>query len=120
MAFNETAIFPGCAKFGFTSTPNFSVEIVETAGAVEYRNENWTQSKRLILVTIGPGPGGEPEIQDLMRFYEAHGGPTDGFRFLDPTQYKSCNIRDTPAVTDQPLVAVDGGHQLALSFTAGS
>jgi uncharacterized protein (TIGR02217 family) len=118
--FNETAIFPGCAKFGFSSSPNFAVEIVETAGGIEYRDEKWAQSKRLVLVTVGPGPGGEPEVEELMRFYEAHGGPTDGFRFLDPTQYKTVGIRDTPTAFDQPLIAVDGGHQLALEFTVGA
>lgn len=119
MAFSD-AIFPGCLKFGYSSSPNFQVEIVETASGIEYRNENLAQSRRLILVTVGPGPGGEPEVEEVMRFYEAHGGPADGFRMLDPTQYKSCGIRDTPTAFDQPLVAVDGGYQLALAFTAGS
>ena len=121
MAFNETDIFPGCPKFGFSSSPLFSVEIVETAGAVEFRNENWPQAKRLILVTVGPGPGGEPEVERLRDYYQAHGGPTDAFRTLDPTEFKSCYNRETPSPTDQPLILVTGTtYQLTKQYTAGS
>lgn len=121
MAFNETEIFPGCPKFGFSSSPLYSVEIVETAGAQEYRNENWSQAKRLILVTVGPGPGGEREVEELLRFYQAHGGPTDGFRFWDRSEWKSVFTDQTPTPSDQPLVLVSGAiYQLTMRYTAGT
>ena len=123
MAFNETEVFPLCEKFGYTSTPNFSVEIVETAGDVEFRNENWPQGRRSIMVTVGPGPGGEREVYDLLRYYQAHGGPADGFRYLDRTEYKTCFYRDTPTAFDAPLVLVPGEtnvYQLTIEYSSGS
>lgn len=125
MAFNETEVFEACPKFGISSSPLYSVEVVETAGGEEWRNENWPQSRRLILITIGPGPGGEQEVFDVLRFYQAHGGPTDGFRVLDPTEDRSCFIHTAPSAVDQPLIlntAGDSpeGYQLAIRYQAGN
>lgn len=116
--FLESPRFPGCPSFGFTSDPDYRVVITRTASGFEKRNRSWAMPLTRMTITIGPRV--ENEIQELLEFYHAVGGMAIAFRVKDYTDYKSCFVGDTPLVTDQPLVAVSGGHQLVKRYQFGT
>lgn len=121
MEFLEDPPFPSCPKFGAISEPDFDVTIVPTKGGWEYRNLNSADSLSRIQITVGPGPGLDDEVQELLEFYRAIGGPTIGFRYRDHADYKSCRVSGTVSATDQPLVQVSGSiYQLTKRATVGS
>lgn len=121
MEFLEDPPFPACPKFGATSEPDYSVTIVPTAGNWEYRNLNNSAPLTRVTLTVGPGPGLDEEVQELLEFWHALGGPHIGFRYQDRADYKSCRVRGTPAATDQPLVLVSGAtYQVTKRYQAGA
>jgi uncharacterized protein (TIGR02217 family) len=123
MSFLETPRFPGCPRYGFISEPMYSVTTIERASGVERRNRNWAYPLTRITLTVGPSEGGDPAVQELLRFYHAVGGPAYGFRVKDYTDFKSCAVGSTPASTDCPLLAVVGEspaeYQLVKRYTYG-
>jgi uncharacterized protein (TIGR02217 family) len=102
--FLETPSFPGCPRYGYQSDPMYSTTIIQRASGVERRNQNWAYPLTRLTVTVGPSEGGDPAIQELLRFYHAVRGPLIGFRVKDYADFKSCDVGDTPTRTDQPLV----------------
>lgn len=121
MEFLEDPPFPACPKFGAASEPDYSVTIVPTAGGWEYRNLNSSAPLTRVTLTVGPGPDLDEEVQELLEFWHALGGPHIGFRYRDRADYKSCRVRGTPAATDQPLVLVSGAtYQVTKRYTAGA
>lgn len=119
--FLEDPPFPACPKFGAASEPDYSVTIVPTAGGWEYRNLNDSAPLTRVTLTVGPGPGLDEEVQELLEYWHAVGGPYMGFRYLDRADYKSCRVRGTPTATDQPLVLVSGStYQLTKRYQAGA
>ena len=121
MEFLEDPPFPACPKFGAVSEPDYSVTTVGTAGGWEYRNLNASAALTRVTLTVGPGPGLDDEVQELLEFWHAVGGPHVGFRYRDRADYKSCRVRGTPDATDQPLVLVSGStYQLTKRYQAGA
>lgn len=119
--FIESPRFPACPKFGHTSFPDYSVTAIRTASGWETRNANWEQTLPRFEITVGPGPDLIDEVQELLEFWHALGGPEIGFRYKDPTDYKSCRIQNTYTAEDQPLVQISGStYQLTKRYTAGS
>lgn len=121
--FLETPRFPGCPRYGYVSEPMYSVTVVERASGVERRNRNWQYPRTRITLTVGPSEGGDPAIQELLRFWHAVGGNAIGFRVKDYADYKSCDVGETPASTDQPLVLQAGSptvYQLIKRYTYGA
>jgi uncharacterized protein (TIGR02217 family) len=121
MEFLETPAIPACPKFGATSEPDYSVTITATAGGWEYRNLNTAESLTRVNITVGPGPELDEEVQELLEFWHALGGPHIGFRYRNHADYKSCRVRGTPSSTDQPLVLISGSdYQITKRYTAGA
>lgn len=124
MSFLESPRFPGCPRYGFVSEPIYSVTIIERASGVERRNRNWAYPLTRLTITVGPSDGGDPAVQELLRFYHAVGGPAYGFRAKDYADYKSCEVGDTPSATDCPLLVVAGEspaeYQLVKRYTYGA
>lgn len=124
MSFLESPRFPGCPRYGYISEPIYSVTVIERAGGVERRNRNWQYPLTRITLTVGPSEGGDPAVQELLRFWHAVGGQAYGFRVKDYADFKSCEVGDTPAGTDCPLLAVAGAspaeYQLVKRYTYGS
>ena len=122
--FLESPVFPGCPKFGYATSPLFANDIGRTAGGQEFRNINWEQELRTVMVTVGPGPGGEEEIADVWNFHKAVKGTGHTFRVQDYADYKSTHIMDadaTPTALDQPMVLISGNtYQLVKRYTAGA
>jgi uncharacterized protein (TIGR02217 family) len=113
------SVFEVCPKFGFTMSIGYAVDITEVANGEEYRSERWVQGLRTASVTVGPGPALNTEVQYVINFYHVVSNAV-GFLVKDYSDYKSCTTEETPAVTDQPLVAVDGGYQLVKRYQVGS
>lgn len=122
MQFLESPIFPGCPKFGYTTSILYSVDIVETAGGEEFRSLNWSEHRRTVQVTVGPLAGNDDEdVENVVEFYHVVGGTAGGFRVLDATDFKSCRSFGTPIMTDMPLVLISGSdYQLTKRYTQGS
>lgn len=121
MAFLETPRFPGCPRFGFTASPQYSVTISQAASGREHRNRNW--AKPLHVYTVQVGPKMEDDIQELLEFWHAVGGPECGFRFKDWADYKSCRVNEVVSSTDQVLVLTPGspgGYQLTKTYQFGT
>lgn len=119
--FIETPRFPACPKFGHTSSPDYSVTTVKTAGGWERRNANWDETLMRFELTVGPGPGLIDEIQELLEYWHAVGGNEIGFRYKDPSDYKSCRVGSNVAATDQPLIQITGStYQLTKRYAAGA
>jgi uncharacterized protein (TIGR02217 family) len=121
MEFLEDPPFPSCPKFGATSEPEYSVNVVSTAGGWEYRNLNSAASLSRITLTVGPGPDLDDEVQELLEFWHALGGSHIGFRYRDRADYKSCRVSGTVSSTDQPLVQITGStYQITKRYQAGA
>lgn len=121
--FLETPAFPGCPRYGYTSEPMYSVTVVQRAGGTERRNINWSYPLTRLTITVGPSEGGDPAIQELLRFYHAVRGPGYGFRVKDYADYKSCDVGSTAAATDQPLDQNDNSpseYQMLKRYTYGA
>ena len=122
--FLESPRFPGCPRYGYTSEPRYSVSIVPRANGSERRNINWAYPLTRLTITVGPSEGGDPAVQELLRFYHAVRGSGYGFRVKDYADFKSCAVGETPAATDCPAVLVAGSspevYQLTKRYTYGS
>lgn len=121
MSFLETPRFPGCPRFGYTANPQYSVTISQSASGREHRNRNW--AKPLNVYNLQVGPRMEDEIQELLEFWHAVGGPECGFRFKDWADFKSCRVNETVSATDQVLVLTPGspgGYQLTKTYQFGA
>jgi len=119
MSFLETPRFPGCPSFGYVFRPRYRTDIVRNAVDDEKRTGLWTYPKHDCQVTVGPRM--DDEIDALLDFYHAVGGELYGFRFKNHGEFKTCRPSETPAATDQPMVAtgVTNQYQLIKRYTAG-
>lgn len=118
--FLETPTFPGCPSFGMVANPRYNVSIGQTISARERRNANWERALNAYTVTVGPRMEGE--IQELLEFWHAVGGPEIGFRFKDWSDFKSCRVHLDPTALDQPTQLIPGspgGYQLLKVYRAG-
>ncbi|MBI1685829.1 phage distal tail protein, Rcc01695 family [Caulobacter hibisci] len=104
-AFHETRL-PTRLAFGGTSGVERRTEVVGLASGFERRSSPWAQGRRRYL--IGTATRSLDEAARLVAFFEARGGRLHGFRFRDPTDYKSCLPSATPAPADQALGTGDG------------
>lgn len=119
---DTTEIFPACPSFGFTSGPRYKVKIIEREGGYERRTRKW--SRPLHRYTSVPmGTRAEEDIQEVLYFWHAMGGPAEGFRLKDHADYKSCKTHQTPTPLDQPFILIEdspGGYQLVKTYVVGT
>lgn len=119
MSFIETPRFPKCPSFGYTSTPQYSVTITRTVSGAERRNRNW--SRPLLRFDCTVGPRGEEDVQEILEFWHAMGGPEVGFRFKDYLDYKTVRVHQSISPLDQVLEPITPTtFQLVKGYTAGS
>jgi uncharacterized protein (TIGR02217 family) len=98
--------FPIAIGHDASVAPNFSTNIVTSAGGHESRNANWAQAR--LRFDAGPGIRGEAELEALLAFFRARRGPAVGFRFRDPFDNSSNGMTGEPGATDQPIGEGDG------------
>lgn len=117
--FHEARL-PARLAFGCTGGVERRTEIVTLASGFERRTSPWTQGRRRWLIATAARP--LDEVAELIAFFEARGGRLAGFRFRDPTDFKSCAPSAQPAAGDQAIGTGDGTKkvfQLAKTYGTG-
>ncbi len=107
--FHEARL-PARLAFGCAGGVERRTEIVTLASGFERRTSPWTQGRRRWLIATAARP--LDEVAELVAFFEARGGRLAGFRFRDPTDFKSCAPSAQPAASDQPLGTGDGSRKI--------
>lgn len=118
--FHEARL-PARLAFGCTGGVERRTDVVSLASGHERRTSPWAQSRRRYLIATAPRP--LDEIAELVAFFEARRGRLCGFRFCDPTDWKSCAPAAQPAAGDQALGTGDGARkifQLRKTYGAGT
>lgn len=120
MDFLESPVFPVCAAYGYQSGPTYSTNVAQASSGRERRNRNWSLPLYRITFALHRE---DTEIELALEHFNAMGGRECGFRFFDYLDYKSCRVRETPAATDQPLIAITSDpvlYQLAKEYKFGT
>lgn len=103
--FHEARL-PARLAFGCTGGIERRTDIVALASGFERRTSPWSFGRRRYLIATSARP--LDEVAELMAFFEARGGRLAGFRFRDPTDFKSCVPSALPAMGDQAIGTGDG------------
>lgn len=103
--FHEARL-PARLAFGCTGGVERRTEVVTLASGFETRTSPWAHGRRRYLIATAARP--LDEIAELLAFFEARGGRLAGFRFRDPTDFKSCAPSAQPAASDQAIGVGDG------------
>lgn len=80
MAFVEVR-FPEDISYGSSGGPEYSTDIVVTAGGYEKRNANWAAARARFNVAHGVKT--KAQLDSLIAFFRARQGRAHGFRFKD-------------------------------------
>jgi uncharacterized protein (TIGR02217 family) len=107
--FHEARL-PARLAFGCTGGIERRTEIVTLASGFERRTSPWSFGRRRYLIATSARP--LDEVAELMAFFEARGGRLAGFRFRDPTDFKSCVPSALPAMGDQAIGTGDGTRKV--------
>ncbi len=107
--FHEARL-PARLAFGCTGGIERRTEIVTLASGFERRTSPWSFGRRRYLIATSARP--LDEVAELMAFFEARGGRLAGFRFRDPTDFKSCAPSGVPAMGDQAIGTGDGARKV--------
>jgi len=105
MAFHEVQ-FPTNISFGSRSGPERRTEIVTVGSGYEERNQRWADSKR--RYNAGYGAKTVDDLYTIIEFFEERRGRLHGFRWKDPSDFKSCAPQTTATMTDQTIGTGDG------------
>lgn len=119
-AFHDIRL-PARLAFGCTGGVERRTEVVTLASGHERRSSPWTQGRRRYLIATATRP--LDEAAELVAFFEARRGRLHGFRFRDPSDFKSCPPSAQPAATDQVLGTGDGVRkvfQLTKTYGTGA
>lgn len=118
---DNAPVFPACPTFGFVAEPNFLVKIVGREGGYERRQRVWAQSLTK-YTNVPSGDQRQADIEAVYGFWMAVGGMSNGFRFRDYMDYKSCLLDEDPEPTDQPIISSGdspASYRLTKEYTAG-
>jgi uncharacterized protein (TIGR02217 family) len=104
-AFHEVR-FPIGVAFGAVGGPERRTEIVVLGSGREERNSRWAHARRRF--NAGTGIRSLDDLATVIDFFEERRGRLHGFRFRDPTDFKSCLPSGEPGPEDQVLGTGDG------------
>ena len=114
-SFIENAIFPTDISNGSVGGPMFVTYVQETASGYEQRIAAWPYGRQYYEVQYGIKKPEQGFV--LLKFFQSMKGMTYGFKYLDPFDYKSCDITNTPTATDVTIVtAATSGQATATLF----
>lgn len=119
-AFHDIRL-PARLAFGCTGGVEWRTQVVTLASGYERRSSPWVQGRRRYLIATATRP--LDEAAELVAFFEARRGRLHGFRFRDPSDFKSCLPSAQPAATDQAIGTGDGARkifQLAKTYGTGA
>ena len=101
MSFIETPRFPSDISYGSSGGPGFNTDVVTVNSGYETRNQNWVQSRSEYDAAFGIRQ--EPQLSELLNFFQSMAGKVNGFRYKDWGDYLSCNLKTVIAQDDQSL-----------------
>jgi len=104
-AFHEVR-FPLDVAFGAVGGPERRTEIVVLGSGREERNSRWAHARRRF--NAGTGIRRLDDLATVIDFFEERRGRLYGFRFRDPTDWKSCLPGQAIGAGDQGLGSGDG------------
>lgn len=94
--------------------PMFNTHVFKSDAGVEQRNQVW--SLPLATYKIGAGIQSVDDWEAIKSFFYAMRGRLTGFRFKDWTDFKSCDVDETPAWDDQTIGTGNGAFQLKKTY----
>jgi len=103
MSFLETPRFPTSLSYETEGGPEYSTEVLILYSGYEQRNERWNEP--LFRFNAATAIQNSTNLYTLLQFFHAVGGKAHGFRFKDPTDYKSCAPSGTISNADQTIVS---------------
>lgn len=118
---DTSPVFPQTPSYGYIATPTYRGHIPEVESGFERPNRLW--SRPLLFITAAPIEDAHTDdIEDVLKFFHAMGGPFTYFRFKDWSDYKSCKTFGTVSALDQPVrvTGVAGTYQLCKEYVVGS
>jgi uncharacterized protein (TIGR02217 family) len=114
--FHETR-FPTAISRAAHGGPERRTDVVVLGSGAEERNARWADSRR--SWNAGWGVKSLDDLHAVIAFFEERRGRLIGFRWRDPTDFKSCPPEGTPTTLDQPIGTGDGttaAFQLAKTY----
>jgi uncharacterized protein (TIGR02217 family) len=79
-AFHEVQ-FPNDIAYGSSGGPEYSTDVIITAGGFEQRNINWQDARA--VYNVAHGVKTKAQLDELLAFFRARKGRAYGFRFKD-------------------------------------
>ncbi len=98
MSFHDIR-FPVDISLGSSGGPERRTDIITLASGHEERNTQWQSSRR--RYNAGYGIRSLDDIHKIIHFFECRRGRLHGFRWRDPTDWKSCAPSAEPSHLDQ-------------------
>ena len=114
--FHETR-FPTAISRGCHGGPERRTDVVVLGSGAEERNARWADSRR--SYNAGYGIKSLNDLHAVIAFFEERRGRLHGFRWRDPSDWKSCSPENQPAALDQVIGTGDGAtdtFQLAKTY----
>lgn len=123
MAFHEIQ-FPSNVSIGTRGGPGFRTTIIEADSGSSERIARWSSARRKYNARYGIRT--LKQLQDVLVFYLARGGPVNGFRFKDWLDFTTAtDHRSAPSSTDQVTnpSTISGSlltYQIQKTYVSGS
>jgi uncharacterized protein (TIGR02217 family) len=105
MSFHEIR-FPTAISLASSGGPERRTDVVVLGSGHEERNSRWAHSRR--KWNAGYGVRSLDDLYAVMTFFEERRGKLYGFRWKDPTDWRSCAPATAPTSTDQIIGSGNG------------
>ena len=103
--FHETR-FPTAISRASHGGPERRTDVVALGSGAEERNARWADSRR--SYNAGYGVKSLNDLHAVIAFFEERRGRLHGFRWRDPSDFKSCPPETAPTALDQQIGIGDG------------
>src|SRR5262245_22810264 len=100
MPFHNTR-FPTAISRAAHGGPERRTDVVVLGSGAEERNARWADSRR--SYNAGYGIKSLNDLHAVIAFFEERRGRLNGFRWRDPSDWKSCPPESTPTALDQEI-----------------
>jgi uncharacterized protein (TIGR02217 family) len=98
--------FPTAISRAAHGGPERRTDVVVLGSGAEERNARWADSRR--SYNAGYGVKSLNDLHAVIAFFEERRGRLHGFRWRDPSDWKSCPPESTPTALDQQIGIGDG------------
>jgi uncharacterized protein (TIGR02217 family) len=116
--FHDTR-FPTAISRAAHGGPERRTDVVVLGSGAEERNARWADSRR--SYNAGYGVKSLNDLHAVIAFFEERRGRLHGFRWRDPSDWKSCPPESTPTALDQQIGVGNGtASTFQLTKTYGS